>query len=89
MERGGRRGSAICTCMKIPRQRGTQSLKCVSSNAEILESVSLLVYLSALAASTQAGLFEFSLGLGLRNQSLTVNHQLVLEKGLLTTYGLH
>ena len=29
-----RRGSAICTRMKSPRQRGTQSLKCVSSNAE-------------------------------------------------------
>ena len=75
--------------MKIQCQRGMQSWKYVSSKAEILESVFLRVYPSALSASMKAGLFEFPLGLGLRNQSLIVNHQLVAENRLLTAYGLH
>lgn len=71
------------------KPRGIQCLKCLSNKTEILKSLFLPVYLSVPLASMEAGLVEFSLSLGLRNQFLIVNHQLVSEKGLLTVHGPH
>lgn len=75
-------------CMKKAQPEGRVECECRCSKSEPPESVFLLLCSLALSVAMGGGKLEFSISMGLGDQSLIVNVHLVVEKSLLTTPGL-